>query len=77
MTSNNTPPPAEGLGIWANLGIWIAFGTAFGLLVGVVVGGFSDNIAYGVGLGSSFGAALGVAAWAVFIAPRRNAHRDS
>jgi hypothetical protein len=35
MTSNNTPPPAAGLGIWANLGIWIAFGAAFGLLVGV------------------------------------------
>lgn len=77
MTNNNTPPPDEGLGIWANLGIWIAFGAAFGLLVGVVVGGFFDNLTYGVGLGSSFGPALGVAAWAVFIAPRRNAGRDS
>jgi hypothetical protein len=77
MTNNNTPPPAEGLGIWANLGIWIAFGAAFGLLVGVVVGGFFDNLTYGVGLGSSFGPGLGVAAWAVFIAPRRNARRDS
>jgi hypothetical protein len=72
MTSNNTPPPAAGLGIWENLGTWIAFGAAFGLLVGVVVGG-----SYGVGLGLSFGPGLGVAAWAVFIAPRRNARRDS
>ncbi|MFB4269946.1 hypothetical protein [Nonomuraea sp. GTA35] len=77
MTSNNTPPPAEGLGIWENLGIWIAFGAAFGLLVGVVVGGFFDNLAYGVALGSSIGPGLGIAAWAVFIAPRRNARRDS
>ncbi|MEV1245597.1 hypothetical protein ACIBO2_52345 [Nonomuraea sp. NPDC050022] len=68
MTSNNTPPPA-GLGIWANLGIWIAFGAAFGLLVG----GLFDNVALGVALGPG----LGVAAWAVFIAPRRNARRDS
>ncbi|GAA4966113.1 hypothetical protein HD597_006987 [Nonomuraea thailandensis] len=77
MTSNNTPPPAPGLGIWENLGIWIAFGAAFGLLVGVVVGGFFDNLAYGVALGSSFGPALGITAWAVFIAPRRNTRRDS
>jgi hypothetical protein len=74
MTSNNnTPPPAAGLGIWANLGIWIAFGAAFGLLVGV----FFDNVALGSGLGVSLGAGLGVAAWAVFIAPRRNARGDS
>ncbi|MEU4411293.1 hypothetical protein AB0F88_42890 [Streptosporangium sp. NPDC023963] len=77
MTSNNTPPPAAGPGIWANLGIWIAFGAAFGVLVGVVVGGFFDNVTYGAGLGSSLGPALGVAAWAVFVAPRRNARRDS
>ncbi len=77
MTSNNTPPPAGGLGIWANLGIWIAFGAAFGLLFGVVVGGFFDNVTYGVGLGLTFGAALGVAVWAVFIAPRRNARGES
>lgn len=69
MTSNNTPPGAAGLGIWANLGIWIAFGAAFGLLVGV----FFDNIALGVALGP----ALGVAAWTVFIAPRTNTHGDS
>ena len=49
MTSNNTPPPAAGLGIWANLGVWIAFGAAFGLLFGVVVGGLFDNVTYGVG----------------------------
>ena len=76
MTSNNTPPPAAGLGIWANLGIWIAFGAAFGLLFGLV-GGFFGNATFGVGLGLSLGPALGVAAWAVFIAPRRNARRDS
>lgn len=69
MTSNNTPSGAAGLGIWANLGIWIAFGS----LVGVVVGVPFDNVALGVALGP----ALGVAAWAVFIAPRRNARRDS
>ncbi|WP_061298374.1 hypothetical protein [Herbidospora cretacea] len=71
MTNDNTPPPAAGLGIW------IAFGAAFGLLVGVVVGGLFDNLTYGMGLGSFFGPGLGVAAWAVFIAPRRNARRDS
>ena len=69
MTSKNTPPGAEGLGIWGNLGIWIAFGSSFGLLVGV----FFNNIALGSGLGVSLGAALGVAAWAVFIGPRSNA----
>jgi hypothetical protein len=77
MTSNNTPPRAAGLGIWGDLGIWIAFGAAFGLLFGVVVGGFSDNVSFGVGLGLPLGSALGVAAWAVFIAPRRNARRES
>jgi membrane associated rhomboid family serine protease len=69
MTSNNTPPPAAGLGIWANLGIWITFGAAFGLLVG----GFFDNVTYGVALGPL----LGLVLWLVFIAPRRNARRDS
>ncbi|MEV7629963.1 hypothetical protein [Actinoplanes sp. NPDC089786] len=69
MTSNNTPPPAAGLGIWANLGIWIAFGSLFGVVVGV----FSDNVGIGVALGSGLGASLGIVAWAVFIAPRRNA----
>jgi hypothetical protein len=69
MTSNNTPPGAAGLGIWANLGIWIAFGAAFGLLVG----GFFGN----VGLGVALGPALGVAAWTVFIAPRTNTHGKS
>ena len=69
MTSNNTPPRAAGLGIWGNLGVWIAFGAAFGLLVGV----FFDN----VGLGVALGPALGVAVWAVFIAPRRNARGES
>jgi hypothetical protein len=69
MTSNNTPAGAAGLGIWANLGIWIAFGAAFGLLVG----GFFDNVTLGVALGP----ALGVAAWTVFIAPRTNTHGES
>ena len=73
MTSNNTPPPATGLGIWENLGIWIAFGAAFGLLAG----GFLDNVGLGVALGSSLGASLGIVAWAVFIAPRRNARSES
>jgi hypothetical protein len=73
MTSNNTPPPAAGLGIWANLGVWIACGALFG----VVAGGLFDNVSLGVGLGLSLGTALGLAAWAVFIAPRRNARRDS
>lgn len=69
MTSKNTPPDATGLGIWANLGVWIAFGAAFGVLVG----GFFDNVGLGVALGPAFG----VAAWAVFIAPRRNARGES
>ncbi|WP_127502536.1 hypothetical protein [Actinoplanes solisilvae] len=69
MTSNDTPPGAAGLGIWGNLGIWIAFGAAAGLLVGT----FFEN----VGLGVALGPALGVAAWAVFIAPRRNARGES
>jgi hypothetical protein len=67
MTSNNTPPGAAGPGIWANLGVWITFGAAFGVLVGV----FFDN-ASAFGLSVALGPALGVAAWAVFIAPRRN-----
>lgn len=69
MTSNNTPPPAAGLGIWENLGTWIAFGAAFGLLVGV----FFDTAGLGIALGSG----LGIVAWAVFIAPRRNARGGS
>ena len=69
MTSNDTPPGAAGLGIWGNLGIWIAFGAAAGVLIGV----FFDN----VGLGVALGPALGVAAWAVFIAPRSNARGES
>ncbi|GLY97506.1 hypothetical protein [Actinoplanes sp. NBRC 103695] len=73
MTSNNTPQPAAGLGIWENLGIWIAFGS----LAGVVVGVFFDNVGIGVALGSGLGASLGIVAWAVFIAPRRNARGDS
>lgn len=60
MTSKNTPPGAAGLGIWGNLGIWIAFGSVFG----VVVGGFLGNVALCVALG----AGLGVVAGAVHIA---------
>jgi hypothetical protein len=69
MTSKNTPPGAEGLGTWGNLGIWIVFGSAFGLLVG----GFFDN----VGLGVALIPALGLVLWLVFIAPRRNARGES
>jgi hypothetical protein len=76
MTSNSTPSGGVDLGIWANLGVWIAFGSAFGLLVGVVVGGFFDNDALGIGLGLSLGAGIGVAVGSVFIA-RRNAHSES
>ena len=68
MTDKDTPPDAAGLGIWGNLGVWIALGAAFGLLVG----GFFDNVALGVSLGSG----LAVAAWAVFTA-RMNSHRES
>jgi hypothetical protein len=69
MTSNNTPPGAGGLGIWGNLGVWIALGAAFGVVVGV----YFDN----VGLGVALGPCVGVVAWAVFIAPRRNARGES
>jgi hypothetical protein len=68
MTSNNMPPGAAGLGIWGNLGIWIAFGALFGVLVGVLL----DTLA----LGTSLGAGLGLVAYVVFIA-RRNAGGES
>jgi len=68
MTSKDTPPGAAGLGLWGNLGIWIAFGSLFG----VVVGGFFDN----AGLGIALGMCLGVIVGSVFIA-RRNAHGGS
>ncbi|MCO8269854.1 hypothetical protein M1L60_04515 [Actinoplanes sp. TRM 88003] len=64
MTNNNTPDGAAGSGLWANLGIWIAFGALFGTLAGLLF----DNLALGVSLGSS----LGVVAGVLFIA-RRNA----
>jgi hypothetical protein len=82
MTSNNTPPPATGLGIWANLGTWIAFGLLFGVVVGSLFPGLfgvfvgdlfpGDNVALGAGLGLILGVVVG----SVFIA-RRNARRDS
>ena len=62
MTRNNTPRGAAGLGIWGNLGIWLAFGLAFG----VVVGAFLDN----AGVGVAFGPLLGLVVYLVFIAPR-------
>lgn len=65
MTSENTPSGAAGLGIWGNLGIWIAFGACFGVVAGL----FFDNIA----LGAALGPALGVVAGTVFIARRRDA----
>ncbi len=72
MTSKNTPPGAAGLGIWGNLGVWIAFGCLFG----VVVGGFFDNGALGIPLGVALGTALGAAVGSVFIA-RRNSDGGS
>jgi FtsH-binding integral membrane protein len=69
MTSKDTPSGAEGLGIWGNLGIWLAFGSSFG----VVIGSFFDN----VGLGVAYGPVLGLILWLVFIAPRRNDHSES
>jgi hypothetical protein len=71
MTSKNMPP-AAGLGIWGNLGVWIAFGSMFGLLVGV----FFNNVALGSGLGVSLGAGLGILVGSVVIA-RRNARDES
>ncbi|MBM2614388.1 hypothetical protein JIG36_02300 [Actinoplanes sp. LDG1-06] len=64
MTNNNSPDGAAGLGIWANLGVWVAFGALFGVLAGV----FFDNLPLGVSLGSGLGVVVGV----LFIA-RRNA----
>ena len=64
MTNNNAPAGATSPGVWANLGVWIAFGTLFGVFAGV----FFDNIALGISLGSGLGVVAGVA----FIA-RRNA----
>jgi uncharacterized membrane protein len=68
MTSNNTPRGPVGLGIWGNLGVWLAFGSLFGVVVGLLF----DN----VGLGIALGAAMGAAAGSVFIA-RRNANGRS
>lgn len=76
MTNNSTPGGAGDLGIWANLGVWVAFGAAFGLLFGVIVGGFFDNVALSLGLGLSLGAGLGVSVGSVVIA-RRNARGRS
>ncbi|GAA0222474.1 hypothetical protein GCM10009539_04610 [Cryptosporangium japonicum] len=69
MPSNSTPPTAARLGIWGNIGIWIAFGAALGLLAGLLL----DNVGFGVALGPG----LGVAAWAVFIGSRPNTHGES
>ena len=68
MTSNNTPPGDGGLGIWGNLGTWIAFGCLFGVVVGV----FFDNVALGIPLGLCLGVVVG----SVFIA-RRNSDGES
>lgn len=68
MTSNGTPPGAADLGIWGNIGIWIAFGAVLGVLGGVVF----DNLALGV----SLGAGLGLVAHLVFIA-RRNTRGEA
>jgi hypothetical protein len=68
MTSNDVPPGATGLGIWGNLGIWIAGGALLGALVGVLF----DNVA----LGTSLGLSLGLVVHIVFIA-RRNVRGES
>ncbi|WP_229073416.1 hypothetical protein [Actinoplanes sp. DH11] len=68
MTDKNTPPDAAGLGIWGNLGIWIAFGSLFGVVAGILF----DNLALCIALGTS----LGVVAGTVFIG-RRNTHSGS
>ncbi|MFC7533156.1 hypothetical protein [Actinoplanes sp. GCM10030250] len=69
MTSDNTPPGAAGLGVWGNLGVWIAFGSAFGLIVGL----FFDN----AGLGLALGPGVAVAVWAVVVAQRNDAGESS
>ena len=68
MTSDNTPRGAAGAGIWANLGVWTAFGSAVGLVVGMLLG----NMALGLALGSAAGVVVGV----VFLA-RRNTRGGS
>jgi len=65
MTSKDTPPGAAGLGIWGNLGVWIAFGSLFGVVGGVLF----NNVALGIALG----AGLGVAVGSVVIARRNDA----
>jgi hypothetical protein len=60
MTSNDKPRGAASLGIWSNIGVWVAFGAAFGVVAGILV----NN----VGLGVALGAAIGVTAGVVVIA---------
>jgi hypothetical protein len=76
MTSKNTPPGAEDLGMWGDLGVWTVFGCLFGTSVGTVVGLFVDNIALGLAFGVSLGLLLGVVVGSVFIA-RKNDHGES
>ncbi|MEU8228696.1 hypothetical protein AB0C12_03720 [Actinoplanes sp. NPDC048967] len=66
MTSNDKPRGSASLGIWSNIGVWVAFGAAFGVVIGILL----NN----VGLGVALGAALGVTAGVVVIA-RANNHR--
>jgi hypothetical protein len=56
MTSNDKPRGAASLGIWANIGVWIALGAAFGVLAGILFG----NVGLGIALGAALGMTVGV-----------------
>ncbi|MFC4065798.1 hypothetical protein [Actinoplanes subglobosus] len=60
MTSNDKPRGNASLGIWSNIGVWVAFGAAFGAAAGILLNNF--------GLGVTLGPALGVTAGVVVIA---------
>jgi hypothetical protein len=68
MTSNDKPRGSARLGIWSNIGVWVALGTAFGVVAGILL----NNI----GLGVALGAALGVSAGVVVIARANNRGRS-
>ncbi|MEV6302569.1 hypothetical protein AB0M02_24360 [Actinoplanes sp. NPDC051861] len=64
MTSNDKPQGSARLGIWSNIGVWVAFGAAFGVVAGILL----NNI----GLGAALGTGLGVTAGVVVIARANN-----